>query len=68
VPSGHAFEQVNCLAFRLLDRSTGETVDEDLGRVGHARSDDDATLLGVHFSAPPERETIPVRIGKMKGT
>jgi len=68
VPSGHAFEQLNCLAFRLLDRSRGEIVKADLGRVAHARSAEDATLFGVQFLAPPEREPTPVLIGKMEGT
>ncbi|MFI5454694.1 MAG: hypothetical protein ACHRXM_04525 [Isosphaerales bacterium] len=68
VPNGHAFEQVNCLAFRLLNRSSGEIADEDLGRVAHARSDDDATLVGVQLLAPPHRETTPVLIGKLEGT
>jgi hypothetical protein len=40
-----------------MDRTRREVIEEHLGTVARARSDDDAAMIGVHFLAPPDCET-----------
>jgi hypothetical protein len=49
-----------------MDRTRREVIEKHLGTVARARSDDDASMIGMHFLAPPDRETIPVLIEEIE--
>ena len=55
------------LALHFVDPAGGGAIEETRGRIVHARSDDDATIAGVQFSAPADPGTNPLLIEKIAG-